>query len=363
MAAPPLVDVNLIFHNAATTLDGSIASVVAQSWPNWRLTLLDDGSTDGGPEVARFWAARDPRISLKRHRANQGIVGAYRRAFTHGDADFVMPKSADDLIAPDFIAALMAVLLAEPDVALCHAGAVNIDESGEVGAMVPEHTRLNTPEGGPLPRAMHVMQRYAFSPSFWGIYRREVLDLACQPMACGGWDHAFMAEIALYEHIRHVPAPLFFRRGGPAPLWRLARNAGLAWARNRSETDAFSDVTPITPAAACAWAHVETFSLARLPAPERAGLIEAARDILRARWSEAFEREAELLTVRLPTLLGQARGVARGGASGAAARLRIEIMRAVEGLLWVMEPGPAAEGLMRQWAALSGVVPAQGQAA
>jgi hypothetical protein len=363
MAAPPLVDVNLIFHNAAATLDGAIASVVAQTWPNWRLTLLDDGSTDGGPEIARFWAARDGRIALKRHRANQGIVGAYRRAFTHGDADFVMPKSADDLIAPEFIEALMGVLVADPEVAMCHAGALNIGEDGEVVGEVPAHTRLDTPAGGPLPRAMHVMQRYAFSPSFWGIYRREALDLASQPMACGGWDHAFLAEIALYGHIRHVPAPLFLRRGGPAPLWRLARNAGMAWSRNRSQGDVFADVGAMAPAGACAWAHVETFSLARLPAPERAGLIEAARDILRARWSDAFDREAELLAARLPALLGQARGVASGGATGAAARLRIELMRTVEGLLWVLEPGRPATALMSQWSALSGLPPAREQAA
>lgn len=358
-----LLDVNLIYHNAEATLDGAIASVVGQSWPHWRLTLLDDGSTDGGPAIAAFWAKRDGRIALKRHRANQGIVGAYRRAFIEGDADFVMPKSADDLIAPDFMWRLMAVLLAEPDVAMCHAGALNIDDAGTVLGEVPAHTRLDTPGGGPLQRAVHVMRRYAYSPSFWGIYRREALDLASQPMACGGWDHAFLAEIALYGHIRHVPEPLFLRRGGPAPLWRLARNAGMAWARARSERDVFADVGPLAPNASCAWAHVETFSLARLSAPERAGLIEAARDILRARWSDAFLREAALVTARLPGLLAQAREVTRGGATGAGTRLRVEAMRLVEALLWVLEPGQEAEALAATWRAQTGLTAGQGVAA
>lgn len=350
-----MLDVNLIYHNAEATLDGAIASVVGQSWPHWRLTLLDDGSTDGGPAIAAFWAARDGRIALKRHRANQGIVGAYRRAFTHGDADFVMPKSADDLIAPDFMTRIMEVLLADPGVAMCHAGALNIDEAGSVVSEVPAQTRLNTPEGGALSRAMHVMRRYAYSPSFWGIYRRQALDLAGQPMAYGGWDHAFLAEIALYGHIRHVPDPLFLRRGGPAPLWRLARNAGMAWARARSERDVFADLGPLAPSASCAWAHVETFSLARLTAPERAGLIEAARDILRARWSDIFLQEAAVVTARLPGLLARAREVARGGASGAGTRLRVETMRLVEALLWVLEPGQEAEALAATWRAQTGL--------
>lgn len=348
----PRVDVNLLFHNAAATLDAAIASVLAQCWPNWRLTLLDDGSNDEGPAMARAWAARDGRIRVKTHRANQGIVGAYRRAFTHGDADFVMPKSADDLIAPDFISALMDVLLAEPDAVMCHAGAVNIDAAGHVTAEVPAQTRLHTPAGGPLPRAAHVMRHYAFSPSFWGIYRRSALDLASPPMACGGWDHAFLAEIALYGDIRHVPRPLFFRRGEPAPLWQLARNAGLAWARNRSEGDVFTDHGALAPLASCAWAHVESFALARIPATERAALIEAARDILNDRWQEHLRQEARSLAGKMPALMDLAQRAAAGGASGAAMRMRLDLQRVLEGLNWVLGAAPEARVLSAQGAAL-----------
>lgn len=348
----PLVDVNLLFHNAEATLDAAIASVVTQCWPNWRLTLLDDGSTDEGPGIARAWAGRDSRIRLKRHRANQGIVGAYRRAFTHGDADFVMPKSADDLIAPDFISAIMRVLLAEPGAAMCHSGAVNIDAEGRVTAEVPAGTRLHTPGGGALPRAAYVMRSYAFSPSFWGIYRRSALDMASPPMACGGWDHAFLAEIALYGDIRHVPRPLFLRRGEPAPLWQLARNAGLAWVRNRSQGDIFTDFSALAPLASSAWAHVETFALARISAIERASLIEAARDILRDRWQDRLRQEAILLAGRLPVLMDLAQRAAEGGATGAATRMRLDLQRVVEGLAWVLDGAAEARTLSAQCSAL-----------
>jgi len=354
MAHPeaPLVDVNLLFHNAEATLDAAIASVVAQDWPNWRLTLLDDGSSDEGPAMARAWAARDSRIRVKTHRANQGIVGAYRRAFTHGNADFVMPKSADDLIAPDFISAIMGVLLGEPGAVLCHAGAVNIDAAGHVTAEVPAMSRLHTPAGGPLPRAAYVMERYAFSPSFWGIYRRSALDMASPPMACGGWDHAFLAEIALYGDIRHVPRPLFFRRGEPAPLRQLARNAGMAWARNRSDGDVFTDCGALAPLASCAWAHVETFALARIPATDRAALIEAARDILNDRWQDHLRQEARFLTGRLPALTDLAQRAAAGGATGAATRMRLDLQRVLEGLNWVLGAAPEARALSAQCSAL-----------
>ncbi|HVB67181.1 MAG TPA: glycosyltransferase family A protein, partial [Acetobacteraceae bacterium] len=115
MPGLPFVDVTLFVHNGAATVSAAIESVLAQTWPALSLTLIDDGSTDATAELLAAHAARDPAIRTHRIRRNGGAVAAFQRGFWFGDADFLLPKSADDLIAPDFVERCMAVLLAHPD--------------------------------------------------------------------------------------------------------------------------------------------------------------------------------------------------------------------------------------------------------
>ena len=111
----------MMVYNSVDTVGAAIDSVLAQSWPAVSLTLLDNASTDGTMQVMQDYAERYPGIRIRRNRCNVGPVANIQRAFWGGDADFVMPKTGDDLIAPDFIERLMAVLLAFPDCAMCHA--------------------------------------------------------------------------------------------------------------------------------------------------------------------------------------------------------------------------------------------------
>lgn len=339
MTAPrPVVDINLFFHNEADHLEATICSVLDQTWQDWRLTLIDDGSTDGSREIAERWAGRDRRIALKRFRANQGIVSGFRAAFLHGDAEFVMPKSGDDLLAPTFIEEIMAVL-EDPDVAMCHAGAVVIDGNGTVITEVPAETRLATPEGDAIARAAHVMATYTFASSFWGIYRRSAVDRALGPLPCGGWDHAFLADIALHGRILHVPKVLFFRRDGPAPLHQLARNASLAWSRARSADDLFDDFGALAPYTTCLWAHLETFALARLPEAQRAALIELAREMLTARWAHGFNQERDALLAALPRLICRQDDGIAAGAAGVVLRQRSAVRLLLEVNAWATGDG------------------------
>ncbi len=62
MPSRPMVDVNLFAYNGIKTVGAAIESVLAQTWPNISLTLIDDGSTDGTFELLRDYAARHPTI-------------------------------------------------------------------------------------------------------------------------------------------------------------------------------------------------------------------------------------------------------------------------------------------------------------
>jgi glycosyltransferase involved in cell wall biosynthesis len=303
MSGLPQVDVNLFVHDGAATVAAAIESVLNQSWPNIRLTLIDDGSSDSTPDILSGFAQRDPRIRLKHNRHNGGAIANFQRAFWFGNADFVMPKSGDDLITPDFIERTMAVLLANPDCAMCHAGGLVFTDTSDRRHLYPAGHALHAVGPDKAARARHVMQTYTSSPSFWGVYRRDAVDQLAPIRFRAGWDHALLAELALYGEIRHVPSALYSRRDGGKPLVALARAATEQGTRGISPGGPLGELRWRTPLITTAYAHLETFAAVRLPGAERLALMADAADIFRRRWPAGLRQEAATLRADLPELL------------------------------------------------------------
>jgi hypothetical protein len=302
MSTHPAVDVNLFVRNGAATIGAAIESVLAQTWPNLTLTVIDNASDDATVAIVRGYMAEIPSIRLLRGRADIGLTANCARAFAYGDADFVLPKTGDDLLAPEFIAATMDVLLAHPACAMCHAAGVVFGDGGHIRHAYPDSHRLHAIGSDPVARAQHVMARYTSAPAFWGIYRRDAAARLA-PFRCNaGWDHAVLAELALYGEIRHVAAPLFLRRDGGKPVAQIARAATEAAQRGLPIDDALADLRWMTPLITTAYAHVALFAVARLPAAQRSALMAAAPRIFRARWGALLRREAADFAAALPGL-------------------------------------------------------------
>ncbi len=299
----PTVDVNMMVYNCVDTVGAAIESVLAQTWSAVTLTLLDNGSTDGTPRVLEDYAARHPKVGIKRNRCNTGPIANIQRAFWFGDSDYVMPKTSDDLIAPDYIEQLMDVLAEHPDCAMCHAGGLVFDGADQVEHYYPAEHRLHATGPDPVARARHVMQRYTSAPSFWGVYQRKAVDQLSTIRYRPGFDHSVVAELALYGEVRHVPDELYWRRGGGKPVMLLGRGATEQGNRGVPLDDMLSDLRWRTPLISTAHAHTEVFATARLPLPQRIALMRAVPEIFRARWLPWMQREAADLRSALPDLL------------------------------------------------------------
>jgi glycosyltransferase involved in cell wall biosynthesis len=306
MPSRPTVDVNLFVYNGIETAEAAIDSVLAQSWPNVALTLIDDSSTDGTFELLRDYAAKHPTIRIKRNRCNGGAIANFQRAFWLGDGDYVMPKSGDDVIAPDFIERLMEVLLENPSCAMAHAAGLIFRGAGEVqGCYPPEHCL--TAIGQPTYRSCIVMESYTSSPSFWGVYRRDAVDHLSPIRYRAGWDHVLLAELALYGEIRHVPEQLYWRRDGGKPVLQLARAATAQAHTGLSLDDPLAEQRWRTPLITTAYAHMEMFAESRLTGAERLALMRAVPAIFRDRWLPRMQDEATTLAAALPALLARLR--------------------------------------------------------
>jgi glycosyltransferase involved in cell wall biosynthesis len=303
MTATPNVDVNMMVYNCVDTVGAAIESVLAQTWPSVSLTLFDNNSTDGTLQVAQDYATRHPAIRIKRNRCNVGPVANIQRALWFGDADYIMPKTGDDLIAPDYIERLMGVLLAHPACAMCHAAGLVFTGVNQVSYRYPPEHWLQATGPDPVERARHVMQRYTSAPAFWGIYRRDAVDQLSTIRYRSGFDHAMLAELALYGEMRHVPEALYWRRGGGKPVVLLGRGATEQGNRGVPLDDVLSEQRWRTPLITTAYAHMETFAAVRLPLSQRLMLMDAVPEIFRARWLSLMRREAAALHSALPGML------------------------------------------------------------
>jgi teichuronic acid biosynthesis glycosyltransferase TuaG len=108
----PLVSVITPVFNAAATLPATIASVAAQTFPDWEMLIADDGSTDATAAIAAAWAARDPRVRpLPGPR--QGPAAARNRAIRASRGRFVAFLDADDRWRPEKLARQLAFMQRE----------------------------------------------------------------------------------------------------------------------------------------------------------------------------------------------------------------------------------------------------------
>ncbi|MBT6958050.1 MAG: glycosyltransferase [Opitutae bacterium] len=113
----PIVSVLLPFHDAFATLKGAVASIREQTFQDWELILVDDGSTDGSRDLARYLTLRDSRIHLI-EMSHKGIVDALNTGLKAVSGDFVARMDADDLCFPERLARQFAFLEGHPDIGL-----------------------------------------------------------------------------------------------------------------------------------------------------------------------------------------------------------------------------------------------------
>lgn len=113
------VSVIVPVYNAARYLESCIASITNNTYRNLQIILVDDGSTDSSATICDRFAASDSRITVI-HQLNSGIVSARNAGIRAASGAYISFVDADDLIAPEFYAKMVAAMESEnADVAVC----------------------------------------------------------------------------------------------------------------------------------------------------------------------------------------------------------------------------------------------------
>ena len=119
--SPPAVSVVIPCYQQAEYLAEAVESVVAQSYRDWEIVIVDDGSTDATATVAGDLIARHParRMRLVRQ-ANQGLPGARNSGIAASAGRYILPLDADDILLPQMLEKTAGLLDADPSTAIAY---------------------------------------------------------------------------------------------------------------------------------------------------------------------------------------------------------------------------------------------------
>lgn len=262
-SANPRVSVIMPFLDASAHIAEAVASVVDQTFRNWELILVDDGSTDASPAIASAYAAKDDRIILllpdpRRH----GAAAARNRGIAAARGDLIAFLDADDLYLPVKLAQDVAALDAHSEAAWVYSATRWFYQDGSrrdyvdrLGVRLDRYypppqilTRIILEERGDIPCTCSVMirrdtlltvdgfeERFALyeDQSLWvklllaypvfiasgcnALYRQHASSTSTAATASGDYDrksahparNAFLAWILEYTQARAAPASVF----------------------------------------------------------------------------------------------------------------------------------------------------------
>ncbi|MGK7344542.1 MAG: glycosyltransferase [Candidatus Nitrospinota bacterium M3_3B_026] len=128
-AAAPKISVIMGVYNGERHLREAVESVLGQTFGDFELIVIDDGSTDSTPRILASFD--DPRLKIKRQE-NAGLTKTLNRALSMAKGEYVARQDADDVSAPERFEKQAAFLDANPDITLVGSWMTHIDEDGDV---------------------------------------------------------------------------------------------------------------------------------------------------------------------------------------------------------------------------------------
>lgn len=137
---PARVSVVIPCYNMANYLPDAVVSVVAQTYPGWEMVIVDDGSTDDTPAMIESLQKKYPTRRIRSVRQeNAGLPAARNAGIRVATGEFVLPLDADDVLLPDALKRLLAVLDEHPEIGIAYPDYIKLGlEAGTVFAIPTE---------------------------------------------------------------------------------------------------------------------------------------------------------------------------------------------------------------------------------
>lgn len=210
------VSIAIPFFNAHRTIADAVKSVFAQTYQDWELILIDDGSKDGSADLVK--QINDPRVRVISDGVNSGLSARLNQIATLAQGEYLARMDADDLMHPERIARQRTFLIENPNIDVIDTATYTVDDD-----LTPLGIRGDEPldcrpeavlKNGLLihPTMMGRTTWFRQNPYDGSFHRAEDRELWCR--TCSGTKFARLCE------------PLFFYREGLSGNLRNYVNTG-----------------------------------------------------------------------------------------------------------------------------------------
>lgn len=128
----PLVSIILPVYNAENYLDFTIKSVISQTYQNWDLIIVDDGSSDNSLNISKNFAKKDERIRVIYDGVNKKLPYRLNQLIDLSNGEFIARMDADDIMHPNRLEKQIEFLKNNENYDLVSTGLISIDNKNNV---------------------------------------------------------------------------------------------------------------------------------------------------------------------------------------------------------------------------------------
>ena len=201
--SPPKVSVVTPCFNYGKYLQAAVESVIGQTYQNFEIIIINDGSTDNTKEVAESIIAKYPNYSIRLiNQKNSGQPAISRnRGILEANGEYILCLDADDMLLPTMLEKCMNILEQDRSIAIAYTDRQDFDGVNQI-------VQAKNYDFSQLKYANHI--------SYCALFRREVWDkiggYRTNIKGCEDWDFWVAAGARGYFG-RRIPEPLFkYRR-------------------------------------------------------------------------------------------------------------------------------------------------------
>ncbi|MEQ1861185.1 MAG: glycosyltransferase [Chthoniobacteraceae bacterium] len=333
-----LVTVLLPVHNGARTLQSSLDSILRQTFRDFELLAIDDGSTDESAAILR--ACADPRLRILANESNIGLMRSLNRGLREARGALIARQDADDLSQPWRLERQIDFLAKRPDVVLLGASCWRLSPDGRITGsndLPTTHTAL---------RWASVLDNPFIHSTV--VFRRAIVldELGGYDESCAICeDYEIWNRVAARHRVANLPDRLVFYREQPGSMMQSQPEAATLAMRRLL----VANLASVFPGRAFVDEEIDLLSLFRLRFPvERlaplVALVERLRaDFLRLNPDAATNSDFHATVCREELRLAfKCLGIARGAALRHIARAFVRSPREWLRQAWtVVAPKPS----------------------
>lgn len=213
MPKNPKISVIVPAYKTAEYIPACLDSILAQTFTDYEVICINDGSPDNALDIFKQYARRDKRIRVMTQK-NQGVCAAKNNAIAKARGEYIFPLDSDDMIAPNCLEVLYNIITTQKCGAVCPMGILFGCTRGRLFKL-PKINRFNMYGG-----RNGVHNSSLFPKKLWEKYGGYCMELN----RLGGEDYDFyLCFMDDNQKILSTKIPLFFYRIKPSDV---SRNQG-----------------------------------------------------------------------------------------------------------------------------------------